>query len=71
MFDAKLFKMTIPEANATDPQQRILLEESFTAIQAANVLSDESIHTHTGALLTSCATKLIACGLYIEKYGGA
>ena len=57
MFDAKLFGMTIPEANATDPQQRILLEETFIAIQATEMLKNDSIHARTGALVTSYVAK--------------
>ena len=49
--------MTIPEANATDPQQRILLEETFIAIQATEMLNNDSIHARTGALVTSYVAK--------------
>ncbi len=51
MFDANLFKMTYPEADATDPQQRILLEETFIAIEATRADVNESTYTHTGAVL--------------------
>ncbi len=50
MFDANLFKMTTPEANATDPQQRILLEETFMAIEATKADVNASTYLHTGAV---------------------
>ena len=51
MFDASLFRMTAPEAAATDPQQRILLEETFITLHAANNLLNEPLSSHCGIFL--------------------
>jgi len=51
MFDASLFRMTAPEAAATDPQQRILLEETFMALHATNNLLNEPLSSHSGRSL--------------------
>ena len=38
MFDTMLFRIAESEAIATDPQQRILLEETYACLQSANKL---------------------------------
>ncbi|KAI9740047.1 MAG: polyketide synthase [Claussenomyces sp. TS43310] len=50
-FDAKMFGMTADEASGTDPQQRILLETTYRALENAGTPmhkingSDTSVHT--------------------------
>ncbi|KAI1490502.1 putative polyketide synthase [Biscogniauxia mediterranea] len=50
-FDAKLFGMTSDEASGTDPQQRIILETTYRALENAGIPlhkingSDTSVHT--------------------------
>ena len=48
-FDATLFRMSPAEAAATDPQQRILLEETHTALHNARTILDADISSFTGA----------------------
>ncbi len=48
LFDAALFLLSPAEASATDPQQRIVLEETWTALAAARPLLGEWHGTETG-----------------------
>lgn len=49
-FDAALFHMSPAEAAATDPQQRILLEETHAALCHARTTQDADISSFTGTL---------------------
>ncbi len=51
MFDAALFRMSPAEAAATDPQQRILLEETHSALHHARTTLGTDISSFTGPLL--------------------
>lgn len=51
MFDAALFRMAAVEAIATDPQQRILLEETYAALYAASGLLGMPISNSCGMRL--------------------
>ncbi len=48
-FDAALFRMSPAEAAATDPQQRILLEETASALHHARATLDADVSSFTGA----------------------
>ncbi|NEO55707.1 MAG: GNAT family N-acetyltransferase [Okeania sp. SIO3B5] len=50
-FDAPLFRMSPREASGTDPQHRILLEESWQALERAGIAPDSLVGTQTGVFV--------------------
>ncbi|OTA97786.1 hypothetical protein M434DRAFT_26522 [Hypoxylon sp. CO27-5] len=54
-FDARFFSMTSEEAAATDPQQRILLETTYRALENAGI-STEIISGSDTSVYTGCFT---------------
>ena len=48
MFDATLFRIAESETIATDPQQRILLEETYACLQSSNKLLAAQIDATCG-----------------------
>jgi acyl transferase domain-containing protein len=47
-FDEKLFRITNVEASTMDPQQRILLEETYAAMHVASMNVNGRISSSTG-----------------------
>ena len=50
-FDAAHFRISPAEANAMDPQQRILLEETWRALEDAGIPPSSLSGTSTGVFL--------------------
>ena len=48
-FDATLFRLSPADAAAIDPQQRMLMEQSFLALQDAEQRVGQAVATNTGA----------------------
>lgn len=59
-FDNDFFKISSKEAKTTDPQQRILLELVYEALQDANLSIDSIKNTNTGVYIGSCNTEYFA-----------
>ena len=51
-FDAELFRLSPTDAAAIDPQQRLLMEESFLALQDAEQRMGQAVLSNTG--VTQC-----------------
>ena len=47
-FDAELFRLSPADAAAIDPQQRLLMEESFLALQDAEQRAGQAVSNNTG-----------------------
>ena len=56
LFDAALFRMSPAEAAATDPQQRILLEEAHAALHDARAALAADVSSFTGGTTQCCLT---------------
>ncbi|HEY3861189.1 MAG TPA: SDR family NAD(P)-dependent oxidoreductase [Verrucomicrobiae bacterium] len=50
-FDSELFRVSPREAKSMDPQQRILLEETWTALERAGIAPDSLAGTQTGVFI--------------------
>ena len=48
-FDASLFRLSPADATAIDPQQRLLMEESYLALQDAEHCMGQPVAANTGA----------------------
>jgi len=59
-FDNEFFKISNKEAKTTDPQQRILLELVYEALQDANIQLESIKNTNTGVFVGSCNTEYFA-----------
>ncbi|GES57118.1 Nonribosomal peptide synthetase 14 [Aspergillus terreus] len=59
-FDASFFKISSKEAEAIDPQQRLVLETVYESIEAAGLRLDDLMGTDTG----------IFCGVMCDDYQG-
>ncbi|KAG7284747.1 hypothetical protein NEMBOFW57_009358 [Staphylotrichum longicolle] len=55
-FDHKFFKKSAREAASMDPQQRILLQVAYQALEASGYFSDPSRPRDVGCYLGSCST---------------
>ena len=73
-FDAQFFSISPREAISLDPQQRMLLEVSWEALEYANLLPDELFGTSTGVFVGICRSDYIqrlgAAGSEIDAYFG-
>ncbi|NES02525.1 MAG: polyketide synthase, partial [Okeania sp. SIO2F4] len=54
-FDAQFFGISPREAQSLDPQQRMLLEVSWEAIERANIHPDNLLDSQTGVFIGVCA----------------
>lgn len=62
-FDNSFFKILKKEAKTTDPQQRIMLELVYEALQSAKIKLKDVKNTKTGVFIGSCNTE------YFSKQG--
>ena len=56
-FDNGFFKISNKEARTTDPQQRIMLELVYEALQNSRISLDECKNSNTGVYMGSCNTE--------------
>jgi acyl transferase domain-containing protein/NADPH:quinone reductase-like Zn-dependent oxidoreductase/aryl carrier-like protein len=56
-FDNSFFKVSNKEARTTDPQQRIMLELVYEALQNGHISLDECKNTNTGVFVGCCNTE--------------
>lgn len=66
-FDAALFRMSPAEAAATDPQQRILLEDTHAALHDARATLDADISSFTGAIDTRASFVYLVSSLCLQE----
>ncbi|MBA3662016.1 MAG: hypothetical protein H0W64_09820 [Gammaproteobacteria bacterium] len=72
LFDAPFFNITSTEANSTDPQQRLLMEETWHCIEDAGVtLADLQTHqtsVHVGVMALDYYQRMLAPNTEIDRY---
>ncbi len=60
-FDANFFSISAREVISLDPQQRVLLEVSWEAIERANIHPDNLLDTQTGVFIGVCTSDYLFC----------
>ncbi|MFT7465378.1 MAG: acyl transferase domain-containing protein/acyl carrier protein, partial [Pseudohongiellaceae bacterium] len=60
-FDARLFGISPVEARSLDPQQRVLLELSWQALERAGIAPDSLVGSPTGVFMGSRGTEYYMC----------
>ncbi len=66
-FDANFFSISAREVISLDPQQRVLLEVSWEAIERANIHPDNLLDTQTGVFIGICTSDYLFCVDSMDK----
>lgn len=69
-FDHDFFEISYEEAKFMDPQQRMVMEAAYEALEDAGILQDEKEHENVGVYACTCYnTYLLLVQDYVRKHG--